>query len=240
MLPSIPVDEMDFLPQTTYQDILDFQFSSWYPQFKHISIKSKVVKPLNGDFKTYLLADGVQIPLGSDDKWGRLNVIQPQYLLTLALWQSLWQWLRHRSRWRRGWRGRTSICFPRPRYPNPTGNQWIRSRISQTKFLFTKGEHIFLHAQSATGIDELSKDASWILPSSSPLKCTSPSEVYMLLKSSDFISHDLTTEHVFEGCKPEENLPNYQLELILRKWYHVDPSREFRCFVRSRKLIGSC
>ena len=62
------MDEMDFLPQTTYKDILDFQFSSWYPQFKHISIKSKVIKPLNGDFKTYLLADGVQIPLGSDDK----------------------------------------------------------------------------------------------------------------------------------------------------------------------------
>ena len=122
----------------------------------------------------------------------------------------------------------------------------IRQVISEYGAVFPKlnfsspkaSTSVFTH--SLPLVLTISKDASWILPSSSPLKCTSPSEVYMLLKSSDFISHDLTTEHVFEGCKPEENLPNYQLELILRKWYHVDPSREFRCFVRSRKLIGSC
>ncbi|KAG1905082.1 D123-domain-containing protein, partial [Suillus fuscotomentosus] len=83
------------------------------------------------------------------------------------------------------------------------------------------------------------KDASWVLPPSSPLKCTSPSDVYILLKSSDFISHDLSIDAIFEGCQCDpSNPPSYQLELVLRKWYSIDRSREFRCFVREGRLIG--
>lgn len=79
-----------------------------------------------------------------------------------------------------------------------------------------------------------------MLPSSAPLKCISPEDVYMLLKSSDFISHDIERDRVFEGCRPPSQEVSYELELVLRKWYHLDPSREFRCFVRRRKLIGAC
>jgi hypothetical protein len=32
--------------------------------------------------------------------------------------------------------------------------------------------------------------------------------------------------------------PNYDLELVLRKWYPVDRGRELRCFVRANELIG--
>ncbi|KAG1838038.1 hypothetical protein DFJ58DRAFT_134782 [Suillus subalutaceus] len=43
----------------------------------------------------------------------------------------------------------------------------------------------------------------------------------------------LSIDTVFEArnCDPS-NLPSYQLELVLRKWYPMDRSREFRCFVR--------
>ena len=86
------------------------------------------------------------------------------------------------------------------------------------------------------------QDASWLLPPSSPLKCISPADVYLLLKSSDFISHDLNPETVFEGCHLDDgtspSLPPYNLELVLRKWYPVDRSRELRCFVRGNLLIG--
>ena len=79
-----------------------------------------------------------------------------------------------------------------------------------------------------------------MLPASSPMKCTSPSDVYMLLKSSDFVLHDLDRAHVFEGCDTiGEDLPPYHLELILRKWYPVDRSRELRCFVRRERLLGT-
>ena len=74
-----------------------------------------------------------------------------------------------------------------------------------------------------------------MLPPSSPLKCTSPSDVYLLLKSSDFINHDLSAASVFTGCA--DSAP-YELELILRKWYPIDPSRELRCFVRRNVFVG--
>jgi len=86
----------------------------------------------------------------------------------------------------------------------------------------------------------------------------------MLLKSSDFISHDLSAESVFEGCadiddddeeeEEEEGRDgggggsgpkkayydySYKLELVLRKWFAIDPSREMRAFVRDGVLIGT-
>jgi len=70
------------------------------------------------------------------------------------------------------------------------------------------------------------------------LKCTCPADVYLLLKSSDFVSHDLSEDTVFEGCEFLSPSPPYKLELILRKWYSIDRSREFRCFTRQEVLLG--
>ena len=81
-----------------------------------------------------------------------------------------------------------------------------------------------------------------MLPASSPLKCTSPVDVYLLLKSSDFVQHDLDLDLIFDGCDPAdraETTASYELELVLRKWYPVDRARELRCFVRQEVLIGS-
>lgn len=82
----------------------------------------------------------------------------------------------------------------------------------------------------------------------------------MLLKASDFIVHDLSAESVFEGCVSNNNDDDddddrgtrggsgracgaeeeaYKLELVLRKWFAVDPSREMRAFVRDGVLIGA-
>ncbi len=81
-----------------------------------------------------------------------------------------------------------------------------------------------------------------MLPASSPLKCMSPADVYLLLKSSAFVQHDLDPELVFDGCDPahDPQAPTpYELELVLRKWYPVDRARELRCFVRQEALIGA-
>ena len=84
-----------------------------------------------------------------------------------------------------------------------------------------------------------------MLPASSPLKCVSPADVYLLLKSSDFVQHDLDPELVFDGCEPTSSSsagdtpPTYELELVLRKWYPVDRARELRCFVRQEVLLGA-
>ncbi len=44
------------------------------------------------------------------------------------------------------------------------------------------------------------QDAAWLLPAGAPLRCTAPADVYLLLKSSDFVSHDLDEGAVFAGC----------------------------------------
>jgi hypothetical protein len=54
-------------PLTTPDSILAFQFSSWYPRFKQISIKSTIVKPLEDSFREYLNSDGVFVPDGSEN-----------------------------------------------------------------------------------------------------------------------------------------------------------------------------
>ncbi len=88
------------------------------------------------------------------------------------------------------------------------------------------------------------------------MECRTPNDIYLLLKSSDFVAHDL--EHAFDGCveemtstlKGSSNLQNSDqpavttsdipYHLVLRKHIMVNPAVEFRCFVRRRKLVGIC
>jgi hypothetical protein len=83
------------------------------------------------------------------------------------------------------------------------------------------------------------KDAAWISPHQNTLKCTSPNDIYLLLKSSSFISHDL--DHAFDDCAP--NPPSsttkpYTPVLVLRPLFTPHLAMEFRCFVKHRTLIG--
>ena len=100
------------------------------------------------------------------------------------------------------------------------------------------------------------KDATWISATNS-MECRTPNDIYLLLKSSDFITHDL--EQVFDECesdsentcvsaseeKEEEDkdasLSRVPYHLVLRKTIPAyNPSLEFRCFVRSRHLLCMC
>eukprot|EP00658_Telonema_sp_P-2_P042503 TRINITY_DN3051_c0_g1_i2.p1 TRINITY_DN3051_c0_g1~~TRINITY_DN3051_c0_g1_i2.p1 ORF type:complete len:326 (+),score=100.04 TRINITY_DN3051_c0_g1_i2:177-1154(+) len=85
------------------------------------------------------------------------------------------------------------------------------------------------------------KDAVWMSPSG--LKCSTPAEVFLLLKSSDRVGHDLH-EALSEAmdntpCPPTEQT---QVEWVLglRKWSNLVPSSEFRCFVHTQRLIAVC
>jgi hypothetical protein len=71
------------------------------------------------------------------------------------------------------------------------------------------------------------------------MRCTSPADVYLALKASDFVQHDLLPSSAFEGTSDtESNSAPISLELVLRKWYPFDRSREVRCFVRDGRFIG--
>ena len=93
------------------------------------------------------------------------------------------------------------------------------------------------------------KDATWISATNS-MECRTPNDVYLLLKSSDFVTHDLehwdddTVEEPSNGdgkfndkSKDVEEVPYH---LVLRKYILLNPSVEFRCFVRRRRLIALC
>jgi hypothetical protein len=94
------------------------------------------------------------------------------------------------------------------------------------------------------------KDATWI-SATNDMQCRTANDIYLLLKSSDFVTHDL--EHAFDGCEPETEAPtttttttesldtqNIPYHLILRKYFNLNPSLEFRCFVRNRTLLCMC
>jgi hypothetical protein len=87
------------------------------------------------------------------------------------------------------------------------------------------------------------------------MKCTSANDVYILLKSSSFISHDL--DHAFDDTVPAptpstgtttttnnttnpnpNHNPDFKPVLVLRTFFNPLPSLEFRCFVKSRTLIA--
>ncbi|KAG6836107.1 hypothetical protein H0H93_011334, partial [Arthromyces matolae] len=199
-------------PLQTASYILSFQFSSWYPHFANLSIKSTIIRPLSQDFRDYLNSDGVFVPEGSEDKLRTFYLDVENSLLTLSGLSDVEDDSDEEED-----EDRVVFAFPEL-------DAQIRQSIKEWEGVFPK-----LNFSSP-------RDASWILPASSPLKCTSPAEVYLLLKSSDFITHDLTVENVFDGC--EDPSPSYELELVLRKWYAMDRSRELRCFVRDNNLIA--
>lgn len=79
------------------------------------------------------------------------------------------------------------------------------------------------------------KDASWITKDGT-LKCSTFNDVCLLLKSSDFVTHDLTKP--YEYCEDSSPHPPNQYQLILRKYVEIVPGMEFRCFIKSNQIIG--
>ncbi|KAI0259824.1 D123-domain-containing protein [Gloeopeniophorella convolvens] len=194
-------DDSAIFPPLTREDVLAFQFSSWYPTFSSLSIKSTIV-PLDDDFKAYLESDGVFVPKGSENQ-------------------------------RRGRGRRQRRRGPRGQYAFPALDAHIRAAVAAHGAVFPK-----LNFSAP-------RDAAWLLPASSPLKCTAPADVYLLLKASDYVAHDLSAASVFAGCVDGDGDSGgggggrrYTLELVLRKWFAMDRSREMRAFVRRGALVG--
>ena len=82
------------------------------------------------------------------------------------------------------------------------------------------------------------RDATWVAMDNS-LRCSDLAQVLLLLKSSQFVRHDL--ERAFDHCQDEggdgdsvEFLP----ALVLRRWEEINPGHEFRCFVLNGRLCA--
>lgn len=83
------------------------------------------------------------------------------------------------------------------------------------------------------------KDARWMMPNNK-LRCISPSDIYLLLKSSDHIADDL--DHAFDVAdeveESREGQRDIEYELVLKQWVDINPALEFRVFVKERKIIA--
>jgi len=78
------------------------------------------------------------------------------------------------------------------------------------------------------------------------LRCTNAGEIFLLLKASEFVAHDLTSP--YEGCPdapappaagaPALPPPPSEVHLVLRRWQEISTAMEFRCFVNRDELVA--
>ncbi|KAF7658341.1 hypothetical protein LDENG_00013950 [Lucifuga dentata] len=185
------------------EQVVNCQFSVWYPIFKKHTIKS-VILPLPQNVIDYLQDDGTLVVSGSD------NNIQQTHTNSS---DSDIQWSDDE----------TTSTATAPEFPEFT------STVLET--INALGGRVFPKLNWSAP-----KDASWIALNSS-LECQNLSDILLLFKSSDFITHDLV--HPFVQCSDQDSPdPVINYELVLRKWSELIPGGEFRCFVKENKLIA--
>ncbi|GAA6050299.1 hypothetical protein JCM3770_002951 [Rhodotorula araucariae] len=247
-------DAADLFPPLRTQDVLACQFSSWYPLYKRVSPKATVIRPIPhaNDFLEYLESDGLFLPEGSGPM-GLSELSDSEDEADLPADPSASS-------------SDSDDDEPVRQFSFPHLDREIRAVLGRYDgAVFPK-----LNWSSP-------QDAAWMIPGQS-LKCQTPADVYLLLKSSDFISHDL--DHAFDDCvdcpphpsapplvssTPEPELDEealarltissapsarapgpeparkprpYTFELVLKKWFDMPGSQQWRCFVRDNRLLG--
>lgn len=228
---SEPLMELPF-PVVTKSHILNCSYHSWYPRYRF----------------SYLLK------VSRADQ-GRYRSLTPKARL-IPLSASFLSYLRA-----------DGIILPPEDIPSSTGSDTDNEEEEEDQTTDPSQAWLDMHQKIKSTISELGgsvmpklnwsapKDATWISATNS-MTCTTPNDIYLLLKSSDFITHDL--EQVLDDCEDEsddesevenqdeersasEHLSKIPYHLILRKTIPAfNPALEIRCFVRSRHLLCMC
>jgi len=218
-----PLTRLPF-PPVTRKHILHCSYHYWHPRYRTITPKARLIS-LSQSFIDYLRSDGIVLP--SDDN-------EPQISSTDA----------------------DSGIFSASTSPADSDSDdeepdpslaWleIHRKIKETIAELKGSVHPKMNWSAP-------KDATWIAATNS-MECRTANDIYLLLKSSDFITHDL--EQAFDGCVQEsesderdplkepmssrgDSIPYH---LVLRKTIPaLVTSLEFRCFVRNRRLLCIC
>ncbi|KAH7058935.1 cell division cycle protein-like protein [Macrophomina phaseolina] len=203
-----PLTRLPF-PPVTKQHILNCSFHAWHPRYRKVTPKARLI-PLSRPFLEYLRADGIVLPPDNDAA-------------------------------RRDWSDDDSGIFSSAENPEEDGDdgdddpsrEWpdVHNAIRDT--IIELGGRVCPKLNWSAP-----KDATWI-NATNTMDCRTPGDIYMMLKSSDFITHDL--EHAFADTEDEggnATVPEVPYHLVLRKFFMINPSVEFRCFVRNRRLLA--
>ncbi|TKA24069.1 hypothetical protein B0A50_06960 [Salinomyces thailandicus] len=204
-------------PPVTKAHILNCSYHSWHPQYRTITPKSRLV-PLSRPFIDYLRADGIILP---DDEDEQRQPVE--------------------------WDSDSGIFSASDNPDNPNDDaedeepdvaaEWRNIHDAIKRTIAQLGGNIVPKLNWSAP-----KDATWMNATNS-MECRTPNDIYLLLKSSDFITHDL--EHAFDDTvdsSPESEATQADIpyHLVLRKHFPMNPSVEFRCFVRRRQLLCLC
>ena len=201
-------------PPVTHSHILHCSYHYWHSRYRTITPKARLI-PLSQPFLDYLRADGITLPAEDHEIQNSTDT--------------------------------DSGIFSASTSPADSDSEDDASDPSL--------EWLDIHHKIRDIIKELKgsvypklnwsapKDATWIAATNS-MECRTTNDIYMLLKSSDFITHDL--EQAYDGCEEEHNGERVDTEsipyhLILRKTIPaLVTSLEFRCFIRNRDLLCIC
>lgn len=228
--------EVPSFPPVTRDHILHCSYDYWFPKYRTSCIRSRVI-PLSRDFVSYIREDGIIL---ADDERGNSNDSDSD-----DDWEPT---------------APSSEFPPPPRQPGDADDSDSEDDDDTPARLPPNKRFPELHNAINAAIKTLGgavapklnwsspKDATWISRHPNTVKCTSANDIYILLKSSSFISHDL--DHAFDDCVDDGVLassstttkPQYPADftpvLVLRSFFSPLPSLEFRCFVKNRTLIA--
>ncbi|KAK0645979.1 putative cell division cycle protein [Cercophora newfieldiana] len=215
-------------PPVTKEHILHCSYDYWFPRYRTSCIRSRII-PLTPEFLSYLREDG--IILGDDDNHNGVPSTSADD---------------DDDDWEPTVPSTTTPFIRPPEAQNPDSDS--EDDTPSPPKLPPNQRFPSLHAAITTAIASLGgavapklnwsspKDATWISRYPNTIKCTSPNDIYILLKSSSFISHDL--EHAFDDTLPSSTPATFNPVLVLRAFFSPLPSLEFRCFVKDRNLVA--
>ncbi|KAI0976309.1 D123-domain-containing protein [Xylaria arbuscula] len=200
-------------PPITRDHILNCSYDSWFNKYRTSCIKSRVI-PLPQEFVSYIREDGIILADEDDEEWASAPSIRPPI---------------HEVESDSDSDEEEEIPKLPPNKRFPELHQLIKDKIAE------------LGGAVAPKLNWTApKDATWISPHQNTIKCTSPNDVYLLLKSSNFITYDL--EHAFDDCTPTVNSTvnpaPFKPVLVLRSYFNPHTAMEFRCFVKHRNLVA--
>lgn len=172
---------------------INCEYGNWYPMFKSIVPKARVLEAPES-FREYLISDGIALcednSQSSDSDWETPSVSSIEKDNNDS--------------------GETTGTITRPPIEF---HEIIESTIKE------------LNGEVAPKLNWSAPiDSKW-MSASNTMRCTSANEIYLLLKSSDYVNHDLMMQ------------PS-KITLVMREWFDLHPSTEFRCFVKDRQLVA--
>ncbi|XP_021733949.1 cell division cycle protein 123 homolog [Chenopodium quinoa] len=193
------------------EEVTCCQIQEWYPKFKPVSIKT-FIHELPESFIQYLVGDSGPFLLptsvsNEDALPNRIHKPEDEEDYQLS----------------EGSEDESEPSSPPPSFPE------LELKIKDS--IESLGGAVFPKLNWSSP-----KDAAWI-STTGTLKCTSFSDIALLLKASDSVVHDLC--HPYDSCSDKTMSRPSQFYLALRKWYpFLRPEMEFRCFVCSQQLVG--